>query len=136
VPNRRGIHAALYYSLRRTARSAAAFAAAARRHWGIEHRVPWVLDVAFHAATCRVRIGHAARNLAVVRQRAVPLLRQNARTGSRATKRFTAALDDTSLTTILAGVPAPPRLVRWDDAIALHGCLLDTAITPSGSHSA
>jgi len=73
--------------------------------------VHWVLDVAFHEDACRVRIGHAARNLAVVRHLALNLLRQNARKGSLATKRFTAALDDTYLTTILAGVPAPPRLV-------------------------
>jgi len=100
-----------HYYLLSTALSAAAFAAAARSHWGIENRVHWVLDVAFHEDACRVRIGHAARNLAVVRHLALHLLRQNARKGSLATKRFTAALDDTYLTTILAGVPAPPRLV-------------------------
>lgn len=85
--------------------SAAAFAAAVRSHWGIENQVHWVLDVAFGEDACRARAGHAARNLAVVRHLALNLLRQDtARKGSIATKRFTAALDHTYLTTILAGM--------------------------------
>lgn len=84
---------------------AAAFAAAVRSHWGIENQVHWVLDVAFHEDASRARVGHAARNLAVVRHLALNLLRQDAtRKGSIAAKRFTAALDDTYLTTILAGL--------------------------------
>jgi len=87
---------------------AAAFAAAVRSHWGIENRVHWVLDGTFNEDACRARSGHAARNLAVVRHLALNLLRQDAsRRGSIATKRFTAALDDTYLTTILAGLAAP-----------------------------
>ena len=84
---------------------AADFAAAARSHWGIENQVHWVLDVAFGEDACRARAGHAARNLAVVRHLALNLLRQDTtRRGSIAAKRFTAALDDTYLTSILAGV--------------------------------
>ncbi len=65
----------------------------------------WVLDVAFHEDACRVRSGHAARNLAVVRHLALNLLRQDrTRKGSLVAKRFTAALDDTYLLTILTGV--------------------------------
>jgi predicted transposase YbfD/YdcC len=85
--------------------SAAAFAAAVRSHWGIENRVHWVLDVAFREDACRARVGHAARNLAVVRHLARNLLRQDtARKGSIATKRFTAALDDAYLTSLLSGL--------------------------------
>ena len=87
---------------------ARAFAHAVRSHWGIENRVHWVLDVAFGEDACRARTGHAARNLAVVRHLALNLLRQDStRRGSIATKRFTAALDDTYRTTILTGL-APP----------------------------
>ncbi len=85
--------------------SAVAFAAAVRSHWGIENQVHWILDVAFNEDACRARAGHAARNFAVVRHLALNLLRQDtARKGSIATKRFTAALDESYLTTILAGL--------------------------------
>jgi predicted transposase YbfD/YdcC len=85
--------------------SARAFAAAVRSHWGIENRLHWVLDVAFGEDACRARAGHAARNLAVLRHLVLNLLRQDTtRQGSVATKRFTAALDDTYLTALLAGL--------------------------------
>ena len=60
---------------------AAAFGRAVRSHWGSEHRVHWVLDVAFREDACRVRIGDGAENLAVLRHFALDLLRQE-----RATK--------------------------------------------------
>ena len=100
-----------HYYLLSAPLSAAAFATAARSHWGIENQVHWVLDVTFDEDTCRVRSGHAARNFAVVRHLALNLLRQNTRKGSIATKRFTAALDDTYLATILAGVAQIPQPV-------------------------
>jgi len=98
--------------LLRAPRTAQAFATAVGSHWGIEHRVHWVLDVGFREDACRVRTGHAARNLAVVRPLARNLLRQDhTRKGSLIAKRFTAALDDTYLLTILTGVGRPPPLV-------------------------
>jgi len=48
---------------------------AARSHWGIENRLHWVLDVAFREDDCRVRVGNAAENFAVVRHIAVNLLK-------------------------------------------------------------
>ena len=99
-----------HYYLLSAPLTAQAFAAAVRSHWGIENQVHWVLDVAFREDACRARAGHAARNLAVVRHLALNLLRQDTtRKGSLVTKRFTAALDDTYLMTILAGVAPPPR---------------------------
>jgi predicted transposase YbfD/YdcC len=47
----------------------------ARAHWGIENELHWVLDVAFREDDCRVRVGHAAQNLAVVRHLALNLLK-------------------------------------------------------------
>ena len=85
--------------------AAAAFAAAVRHHWGSENRVHWVLDVTFREDACRVRADHGAQNLAVLRHFALNLLRQErTRKGSLATKRFVAALDDTYLATVLAGM--------------------------------
>lgn len=92
--------------------SAAAFGRAVRGHWGIENRVHWVLDVTFREDACRVRADRGAQNLAVLRHFALNLLRQErTRAGSIATKRFVAALDDTYLATVLAGMATIPPSV-------------------------
>jgi len=49
---------------------------ATRRHWHIENRMHWVLDVAFQEDQSRIRAGHAAQNMAVVRRLALSLLEQ------------------------------------------------------------
>src|SRR3954451_22486780 len=51
----------------------AAFARAARGHWGIEDRLHRVLDVVFGDDRSRLRTGHAPANMAVVRYAAVNL---------------------------------------------------------------
>jgi predicted transposase YbfD/YdcC len=63
-----------YISSRRL--SADAFAEAVRSHWGIENRLHWVLDVTFKEDLSRLRIGHGAHNMAVVRHFALNLVRQ------------------------------------------------------------
>jgi predicted transposase YbfD/YdcC len=86
---------------------AKALGAAIRSHWGIENRLHWVLDVAFREDDCRVRVGHAPENLAIVRHFALNLLRREpSRRASVATKRLCAALDDTYLRSILNGLSA------------------------------
>jgi predicted transposase YbfD/YdcC len=86
---------------------ATALSAAIRSHWGIENRLHWVLDVAFREDDCRVRVGHAAENLAVVRHLALNLLRcEPSRRASVATKRLCAALDDSYLRSVLNGLSA------------------------------
>jgi len=86
---------------------AATLAPAIRGHWGIENRLHWVLDVAFHEDDSRVRVGHGPENLAIIRHLALNLLRQepSRRTGV-ATKRLRAALDESCLCTILDGLRA------------------------------
>ena len=46
-----------------------------RSHWGIENRCHWVLDVTFNEDQSRVRMGHAAQNLALLRKLTLNLLR-------------------------------------------------------------
>lgn len=50
---------------------------ATRRHWQIENKMHWTLDVAFREDQSRIRKGHAAQNMAVVRRLALNLLRQD-----------------------------------------------------------
>lgn len=86
---------------------AAALGAAIRSHWGSENRLHWVLDVAFREDDCRVRVGHAPENLAIIRHFALNLLRKEpSRRASLATKRLCAALDDTYLRAVLNGLNA------------------------------
>jgi predicted transposase YbfD/YdcC len=55
--------------------TAAKAAQAVRGHWGIENRLHWVLDVVFNDDQSRLRKGHGARNMAVVRHFAINLVR-------------------------------------------------------------
>lgn len=92
-----------YYLLSRPL-SAAAFGAAVRSHWGIENQVHWILDVVFHEDASRIRAGHAAENLAIVRHLALNLLRQHAtRPLSLKAKRLRAGWDSTFLAQVLSG---------------------------------
>jgi predicted transposase YbfD/YdcC len=56
--------------------SAAAFADAVRSHWAIENNLHWTLDVTFKEDQSRLRAGHGAKNMAVVRHFALNLVRQ------------------------------------------------------------
>lgn len=49
---------------------------ATRAHWGIENGLHWVLDIAFDEDACRIRKDNAPANLALLRQMALNLLRQ------------------------------------------------------------
>ncbi len=90
---------------------AAVLGQAIRQHWDVENRLHWVLDVLFREDACPVRGGDDAQNLARLRQLALNLLRQERTVrGSLATKRFRAALDDTYLRRLLAGLaPGGPE---------------------------
>jgi predicted transposase YbfD/YdcC len=48
-----------------------------RAHWGIENSMHWVLDVAFREDDCRIRIGEAPQNFAVLRRIALNLLKSD-----------------------------------------------------------
>lgn len=51
-------------------------ARAVRVHWGIENSLHWVLDIAFREDESRVRKDHGPQNLAILRQMALNLLKQ------------------------------------------------------------
>jgi predicted transposase YbfD/YdcC len=55
--------------------SAVQAAFAVRGHWGIENRLHWVLDVVFADDQSRLRKGHGAKNMAIVRHFAINLIR-------------------------------------------------------------
>jgi predicted transposase YbfD/YdcC len=87
--------------------SVATFAASVRRHWGIENGQHWVLDLAFREDDSRVRMGHAAENLAIIRRIALNLIRLDRATkGSVHTKRLRAAWQHDYLLHLLALTPA------------------------------
>jgi predicted transposase YbfD/YdcC len=77
------------------ATSAPPLARAIREHWGVENGLHWVLDVAFREDESRIRIGHAAENMARLRQIALNLLkRETTRKVGIKTKRLRAGWDD------------------------------------------
>jgi predicted transposase YbfD/YdcC len=63
------------YYVSSAALSADRAAQAVRSHWAIENSLHWVLDVTFGDDLSRLRTGHGAKNMAVVRHFAINLVR-------------------------------------------------------------
>jgi hypothetical protein len=84
---------------------ATAFADGARGHWGIENNLHWTLDVTFNEDRSRLRAGHGAKNMAVVRHFALNLVRQVADRRSIKRRRKCAAWDPKYLLAILGPLP-------------------------------
>lgn len=94
------------YYLSSLAGDIATFAASVRGHWSIENAQHWVLDIAFREDESRVRVGHAAENLAVIRRIALNLMRLDTRTtGSVNVKRRRAGWNHDYLLHLLALTP-------------------------------
>ena len=86
--------------------SVASFAASVRAHWGIENGQHWVLDLAFREDESRVRVGHGAENLAIIRRIALNLIRLDRATkGSVHTKRLRAGWNHDYLLHLLSLSP-------------------------------
>jgi len=50
---------------------------AIRKHWGIENKLHWVLDVGFSEDLCRKRAGHAAQNFSILNRIALNIFKQD-----------------------------------------------------------
>ncbi|MEA2905113.1 MAG: hypothetical protein QOI12_2500, partial [Alphaproteobacteria bacterium] len=72
-----------------------------RSHWAIENSLHWVLDVTFGDDQSRLRTGHGALNMAVVRHFAINLVRAVGDKRSIKLRRKRAGWDPQYLTTIL-----------------------------------
>jgi len=78
------------------------FVDSARKHWGIENKLHWGLDVSFREDECRKRMGNSAENFAIIRHIALNLLKQeNSMKKSIKTKRLQAGWDDIYLMKVL-----------------------------------
>lgn len=73
-----------------------------RSHWSVENSLHWVLDVTFNEDSSRIRQGHAAQNLNLVRRLSVNLLKREPSKASLKMKRYKAGLDNDFLMKILA----------------------------------
>jgi predicted transposase YbfD/YdcC len=81
--------------------TAAQAALAIRNHWQIENGLHWVLDVTFGEDQSRLRKGHGAKNMALVRHFAFNLLRQQPDKRSIKRRRKNAGWSTQYLETIL-----------------------------------
>jgi predicted transposase YbfD/YdcC len=85
--------------------NAARFAGGVRAHWGIENQLHWVLDVQFKEDQSRLRTGHGAKNMAVVRHFAINLVRSAKDKRSIKTRRKLAGWDPNYLQTLISPSP-------------------------------
>lgn len=89
------------YYVSSAALSADRAAQAVRSHWAIENSLHWVLDVTFGDDQSRLRTGHGAKNMAVVRHFAINLVRTAKDKRSIKLRRKCAGWDPKYLATIL-----------------------------------
>ena len=79
------------------------FSEAVRRHWHIENKLHWTLDVAFQEDACRARRESAGENLAAIRHIALNFLKsENTFKAGIKRKQKKAARNDDYLSEVLA----------------------------------
>ena len=81
--------------------------ATVRAHWAIENVLHWQLDVSFREDAARNRKDNAPGNIAVLRRRALDVVRQDTSKGSLSIKLKRAGWDEDFLRSILNGLKAP-----------------------------
>lgn len=73
-----------------------------RAHWGIENKLHWVLDVTSREDASRIRVGHAAENIGILRRLALNLIKSlKIKKLSVRLKKFKAAISTEFLTEVL-----------------------------------
>ena len=79
------------------------FARIVRNHWAVENNLHWVLDVSFREDECRIRKGHGAENMSLLRRMALLALKRETtlKVGIK-TKRKTAGWDIDYLERVMA----------------------------------
>ena len=80
-------------------------AAVVRGHWAIENSLHWTLDVVFKEDQSRLRKGHGARNMAVVRHFAINIVRAATDKRSIKSRRKIAGWDTKYLAALLGPIP-------------------------------
>jgi predicted transposase YbfD/YdcC len=78
-----------------------------RDHWAIENALHWQLDVSFREDAARNRKDNAPGNIAVLRRRALDVVRRDPSKTSLSIKLKRAGWDDAFLRSILNGLAAP-----------------------------
>lgn len=78
--------------------------AVVRGHWAIENSLHWTLDVVFKDDQSRLRKGHGAKNMAIVRHFAINLVRAAKDKRSVKTRRKVAGWDTNYLDTLLGHI--------------------------------
>ncbi len=80
------------------------FGEVVRQHWGVENSLHCALDISFREDECRVRTGHGAENLSVLRRIALNLLKKDRtlKVGIE-NKRLRAGWDNAYLLKVLLG---------------------------------
>lgn len=80
-------------------------AAVVRGHWAIENSLHWTLDVVFKEDQSRLRKGHGAKNMAVVRHFAINIVRAATDKRSIKSRRKIAGWDTRYLAVLLGPIP-------------------------------
>ena len=76
-----------------------------RRHWSVENKLHWIMDNVFSEDLCRVRTDHEPENLALLRQIAHNLIKQESSKNVSVRRKINkAGWDNDFLTRIVAGV--------------------------------
>lgn len=78
-----------------------------RAHWAIENALHWQLDVSFREDAARNRKDNGPGNLAILRRRALDVVRRDTSKGSLSIKLKRAGWDDAFLQSILNGLATP-----------------------------
>jgi predicted transposase YbfD/YdcC len=98
-----------YFIVAHPTATAARVARWVRSHWGIENSLHWTLDMVFDEDQCRVRVGHAAQNLAVLRHLVMNLFRdaRSKKKRSLTKHRQLCGWNREYMLAIVAGLPLP-----------------------------